>query len=278
MKTKILILIITLLIAFSATAQETLTFRFSNPKIVKGAIDKFQFDIEVKANKTGTYHNDMQVYFDYNRAAFGENINENGKVSITKLALMNEKISNIPKYFIVTSADNTTSRFALFTESNFIGFNTGNSALTEISAEFKGFLQIQIDIADNSQTAGIKFNEDLMNGGEYYQFEGFLFAYTDPNLYYNDLLNEPLYLSHSIEYAGNNDEINIYSNRNIIYVDVTNNITGKITVYNIMGQEIAKKNFENASLNKIYINDSKAYFIVKVITDKNMNTRKVFVK
>lgn len=278
MKTKTLILTTILLVSLSAVAQPTLTFRYANPKVLPGSPDIFQFDIEVKASETGSYHRDMQVYIDYDQAAFGENINRNGKVTITRLNLLDGEFSGVPEYTIVNTADNTSSRFAVFTESNFTGFVAQPSCFAHVPEVFNGFLRIRIDITDNTQTAGIKFNEELMNGGEYYQAASYPQSYTDPNLYENDLLNEPLTGTLGMENPDQNEGLTIYADGNTIYVNPAGSISVDVIVYNLTGQEIARKSFKNSARNKISIVGPEAYYIVKVITAKGIYTKKVFVR
>ena len=73
-----------------------------------------------------------------------------------------------------------------------------------------------------------------------------------------------------------NGTVNIYSYSNNIYVNVPENVKGDIVVYNVMGQEIARKAI-NTALNTIMIQES-ANYIVKVISNDNIITQKVFVK
>jgi hypothetical protein len=70
--------------------------------------------------------------------------------------------------------------------------------------------------------------------------------------------------------------INIYSSEKDVYVTVPANTKGDIFVYNIMGQEVASAPITDV-VNKITLSNS-AYYVVKVISDGEMVTRKVFVK
>ncbi len=72
------------------------------------------------------------------------------------------------------------------------------------------------------------------------------------------------------------DMINIFSSDKDIYVSVPASTKGDIVVYNLMGQEVARTVIKDV-LNKITLNKS-AYYVVKVLSNENVVTKKVFVK
>ena len=74
MKKRHTILMIFILFSSFVFPQTQLSFRFSNPLIIEGNPDLLQFDVEIKADETGTFLRDLQIYFDYNSLAFGSNI------------------------------------------------------------------------------------------------------------------------------------------------------------------------------------------------------------
>ncbi|MCD4746557.1 MAG: hypothetical protein K8R58_09670 [Bacteroidales bacterium] len=188
-KTNLILLM--LLFGFSVIAQETLTFRFANPMFITPT--EFQFDIEIKASTAGTHQRDIQVYFDYNKSAFGENINTNNKIKLTKLDLLKGEIDGNAKYNIVKTKDINSSRLAFFTEFNPEITSPVLEQYNEVPVEFAGFMRVQIQVKDNKQFAGIKFYEDLMNGGQYYIGDDSKpQSYTEKCLYENDLLKESL--------------------------------------------------------------------------------------
>lgn len=190
MKKHVLIFALLVLFGGFVIGQETLTWRFAKPQIISGTPDLFQFDVEVKANVSGTYHRDLQVYFDYNTAAFGTDIVTNGKVTVSALALMDPT-----KYFVVNTADNTSSKFAVITEAtNEMSQNGSGTFFTEVPTTFAGFLRFQIEISNTTELAGIVFDQTLMNGGQYKQdlTSTDPIKYSDPSLYDNDLSASPL--------------------------------------------------------------------------------------
>ena len=70
--------------------------------------------------------------------------------------------------------------------------------------------------------------------------------------------------------------IQIYSYDKDVYVVVPEFTKGTIKVYNLMGQEIVSTSIQS-TINKIALNNS-SYYIVKVLSEKGMVTKKVFIK
>jgi hypothetical protein len=173
------------LVSLTVTAQPQLTFRFNNWEVINAGT-KLQFDVEVKANIAGSYQRDLQIYFDYNTAAFGSNIAST--IVATPLTLM-----DAAKYSVVNKADNTSSKFAIITEANNEMGQVGSSTYyTEITTTYQGLLRFTVNILPgaNSLLAGIAFDQALMNGGQYYQSTANFdpLKYIDPCLYENNLL------------------------------------------------------------------------------------------
>ena len=186
MKKFTLILLSVLLLTGYSFSQEQLSFRFSNPHVIFGAPDMFQFDVDVKADVPGTFHRDLQVYLDYNTVAFGPGIVENGKVIVSTLNLMSNH------YQIVNITDNTTSKIAIITEAiEEMGQSGSPDYFNEMETSWVGLLRFQIEIAGANELTGITFDEALMNGGQYMQsltsFDPIV--YLSPNIYENAITN-----------------------------------------------------------------------------------------
>jgi len=99
---------------------------------------------------------------------------------------------DISKYVVVNMADNTSSKFAIITESLFEMTQPGSATnYKEILNTYQGLLRFTINIASggNTQMAGIAFDQVLMNGGQYYQSTTNTdpLKYLDPCLYENNL-------------------------------------------------------------------------------------------
>ncbi len=187
MKKFYLIFALLSLISLTITAQPQLTWRFNNVEVINAGT-QLQFDVEVLANAAGSYQRDLQIYFDYNTLGFGSNIVANGKISYSPLTLM-----DATKYVVVNIADNTSSKFAIITEA--INEMTQSGSATyykEVTTTYQGFLRFTINIAagGNNQTAGIAFDQVLMNGGQYYQSlapDILPVKYLDPCIFTNNL-------------------------------------------------------------------------------------------
>ncbi len=180
---KKLIIIVFVIGSVMATAQPQLGFRFTNPGFNDG---KFQFDVELKADESGAFHRDLQLYINYNSLAFGSNVIANGGITLVSLDLLS------PAYRAVNVADNTASKFAIITEALFELTEPGNSGnFLEVPTEYTGLVRIILDVTDDTKAAGINFDQQLMNGGQYAQdFNAALpVACLSLNFYGNDWSN-----------------------------------------------------------------------------------------
>ena len=75
----------------------------------------------------------------------------------------------------------------------------------------------------------------------------------------------------------NVNNVTIYSNENNIYVNVPEQISGDIVVVNMMGQEILRTD-EAQGLNVLPMNDANTYYVVRVISNEEVVTGKVYIK
>jgi len=75
----------------------------------------------------------------------------------------------------------------------------------------------------------------------------------------------------------NFNEVDIWSNNKTIFIDNTNNYQGEVVIYNVMGQKVYHGTLEG-SVNTIGMTSQSGYYIVRVITDQNLQTVKVFIK
>jgi hypothetical protein len=185
MKKFYLIFALFVLVTLTVTSQPQLTWRFNNAEVINAGT-KLQFDVEVLASVGTSFHRDLQIYFDYNTAAFGSNIVANGKITYSPLTLMNTH------YVVVNAADNTSSKFAIITEANNEMTQSGSATyFNVVPATYEGLLRFTIDIlpGGNTLNAGIAFDVALMNGGQYYQSTSNTdpLKYLDPCLYNNSL-------------------------------------------------------------------------------------------
>lgn len=157
---KKLFTIIFVFTAIVAVSQPQLSFKFANPEYANGL---FIFDVEVKASEAGALNRDLQLYINYNTGAFGSNIASN--IGINQLDLL------FPAFYEVAAiANNTDSKIAIITESLFEHTLPGYSGVyVEIPTEFSLLCKIIMPVVDASKAAGLSFDQQLMNGGQYLQ-------------------------------------------------------------------------------------------------------------
>ncbi|MEI6821274.1 MAG: T9SS type A sorting domain-containing protein, partial [Bacteroidota bacterium] len=76
-----------------------------------------------------------------------------------------------------------------------------------------------------------------------------------------------------------NGGINIYSDNNIIYINNLGTEQIKdIVVYDLLGQELLRKQASNNTVNTVNMQFATAYYMVKVVTSSNVYTKKIYVK
>lgn len=183
------------LASFTYAQSPFLTYRFANPVIKAGSPDTLIFDVQAKCDVTGTYHEDLSVYLNYNSAAFGTNVAANGKIFLVRSGLTSEELffpgSGIFKYNFLPIADNTSSRVAFGTESA-LGPTTTVAYLTAVPTTFTTYLKVKLVIADIAQLAGLSFQASLMNGNQFYSTTTTLYVAYGNCAFDNNYLNLPL--------------------------------------------------------------------------------------
>ncbi len=75
-------------------------------------------------------------------------------------------------------------------------------------------------------------------------------------------------------------DLSIYTYNNRLYIKSNNEepLNGKVLVYNLMGQVMINKKLENNSMNSINIDAQSGYYIVRVVTDTNTYSQKIFIR
>jgi hypothetical protein len=173
-KAKLLIAAL-MLFAFGAMAQTpVLHWRFANPMVYDLAgVCTLEFDVEISCDLAGTYHSDLQLYFDYNTLAFGENVVINGNLTYERLAMLNGDLAGTPLYAIYGNVDNKPYRYAILSEATFTVANPMFMNQVPMLPTFAGYIKVKMNVADQGQLAGIDFVPNdggvgLMDGGQYY--------------------------------------------------------------------------------------------------------------
>ncbi|MBN1337942.1 MAG: T9SS type A sorting domain-containing protein [Bacteroidales bacterium] len=267
-------------------------WRFANPVVYEQWGDSFlQFDIEISADRPGTFHSDLQVYLDYNPGAFGENVAASGNISVERLGLLSGNVSGAEKYIQlppgVPGVDNMVSRHACLTEALFRVPRQNFMNEAPVLPEWGGLFRYRIRILDASETAGISFvaadtrGIPLMDDGQYYLNRDF----TNPlkygqddlfsGLYENNLLDFPL--TPSGAFAGNETGISIFSDGNNIFIKA-----GEVSDLNLKLHDVYGKTVLSASLSgnheyQVTASVVKGIYIAEVQDGTEITTKKVFL-
>ncbi len=165
----------------------------------------------------------------------------------------------VPSFYSMAS---TNLAVNVLPETNWVqlGFSAGVSGEFTISA---------IEIND----IGIVVLEDTFTGEMTdLTSSSYTFDYT-----LND--NEQRFIIHfsPLSVGENTDKLfTVYSVNNEVVVVAPENTDGQINIYNMMGQEVVSTQI-NGTINTIALEKS-AYYVVKVLSNNNMTTRKVFIK
>lgn len=165
-------ILLVLILATFALQSQTIDFRIANESVVSGSPDIFRFEVQVKCDSSGTYPTSTQLYLNYNTGAFGTSIITNGKVTVTKGALMNAGLG----YGFVTNSpsDNTTSRFSIFTQNVGVdlGYDptTNSSWFAQATSSYQTLYTVEIEISNSSVLPQISMETSLIDGGQYYVY------------------------------------------------------------------------------------------------------------
>ena len=82
-----------------------------------------------------------------------------------------------------------------------------------------------------------------------------------------------------VKEINNENIVNIYSYNSNVYINNTNNSKVDIIVYDILGKEVSKKQFENTTLYKLDLNDCyPGFYIIKAKVDNKFYVKKIYVE
>ena len=143
-----------LAVLLSSAQDTTLTYRFNHFRVTDGPVkDTLIFDVEVKANVTGTFLWGSQVVFIFNSTAFGTYIAST--TTITKLGL-------IASYnYTVLIADNSGGTKLLI--NIYKGPAVDTSSLVNVPVSYTGLINVRMLIINNTQNTGVQFDASLMD-------------------------------------------------------------------------------------------------------------------
>ena len=136
-------------------------FTFANGEITTSDDTTFyEFDVMAAASEAGTKIGTGIALINYNTAGFGSSIHLNGKVTVKKGTLTT---TQGPPLYIIIVNDNQTYRLAITFE--YISEPGWGNDLPDTATQL---VHVKIEIADQTETAGLSFAEDLMSDQQYY--------------------------------------------------------------------------------------------------------------
>jgi len=142
--------------------------------------------------------------------------------------------------------------------------NIGNYSLNLNEVELPDvFQQFYIEDLKTGSTEEVSLNRE-------YHFEA-------------DPIDEPYRFNLHFGNVGNNNEnhltlINIYSNDNLVFVNISNQVDGDINIYDITGKKLIHKEINNNNSIEIKVGNGSGVYFVEVISDLEYQTEKLFIK
>ena len=77
---------------------------------------------------------------------------------------------------------------------------------------------------------------------------------------------------------GKTSNIKIYAANHFVYVNIPTEMSGTITIYDLLGKEITHQPIQSNGLNKVNLNVQTGYYLVRVLGDNATVTGKVFIQ
>jgi len=202
----------------------------------------FGYDKDIEAKKWNSYYSDATEIYSLSE--------DSVKLSINSLPPTGNEIVSVPVHF-KCGADSSYK----LTFKNLSSFIDG----TEVWLEDKLL---------NTDWVNINLQDSIyiFNGSPQDDIDRFVIHFFGPTNINNDIIQ-------------NENDIKIYSYGHNVYVlNNSDETIEKITVYNLMGSKIYEGVANHHSqLNKISISGETAYYVVRVLTDKNVYSGKVFI-
>ncbi|RLD59802.1 MAG: hypothetical protein DRJ05_05905 [Bacteroidetes bacterium] len=149
-----------------------------------------------------------------------------------------------------------------------LGFRAGADAEYTFEAEGLEDFDTSIDVYLEDKSAGSMIN---LRENPVYVF------------YAENGLDEDRFVLHfGIDVAGTgqnvaDNNINIYSFGDVVFVNYQLDVPGHVIVYDVLGKEIMSEALGTNQLNKLTVNNGRGYYIVKVISETNIETKKVLI-
>ncbi len=129
-------------------------FEFANSEITSDAGELYyEYDILASVTQAGTYHDLLQMWINYNTLAFGESIQSNNNLTVTRGPLLTSA-------YLLTIVNVTESEFAINTELD-------ANPPVEMPTTPTQLVHVKMKIQNVGYTTGIVFQDDWMVGEQY---------------------------------------------------------------------------------------------------------------
>jgi hypothetical protein len=190
MKKRSYFLILSMFLTMTLMAQQ-LTYRFANPRILRvSGVERLEFEVQAKANITGTYLWAAQVKLNFSNTTFYTTVGTNWLVTLNSaLTFLNE--AGNPAYGksvnMVTGTPYTLT-IGVLGDNNIVGLSNMPDPLDVVEMPTSWFMLFKVSaklqVTTGDALAGINFLETGMNGfQQYITGPNTLVTYYNPNLY-----------------------------------------------------------------------------------------------
>jgi|GEM_PF-1737818 len=177
------------LLSVIAESQPTLSFRLTNPRIIRvSGTDRLEFQVEVKASASGTYFNALQATLNTTSGAFITGT-PTGNFTPIRTGLS----ANATKYSTLVGTVNASGRIGISLSTDHL-YDPGSEVLSDyfdlMPTTWTALFIAQVKISNSALVAGLNWNTGLMNINEFYQdpSSSGLLSYKNPNSYDPDVM------------------------------------------------------------------------------------------
>ncbi|MFZ4465308.1 MAG: hypothetical protein ACOYN5_15790, partial [Bacteroidales bacterium] len=186
MKKFLLVFLILAAVSLKADPPQ-LMWRMTNPRIIKSTQQRFEFEIQVKANQGGTYYSSGQCMFYFNNYAIAYTSLAWTVIPAGISAQTHPDVGN--KYVVsrVTSGSYPGVKILIGlspTDEAVLDESPNAGYLAEITTEWQTYVKVQCRITDPSADSEINFYQEGTDGQNFYlSAPGIESGYQNPNQY-----------------------------------------------------------------------------------------------
>jgi len=168
LKTKVMMLIYLLIVflARTASAQIGIEFTFANNEITTDGVNQYyEFDIMATATADSKFYI-AQIYFYYNAAGFGESIYASGNVDVSRGSLLSNVVGPHGDFgqYTILLGDNTPTKLSIGNEWNKFdndGGDLGYELANVLGTTSKVYVHVKILIHNTSVQSAISFDDQI---------------------------------------------------------------------------------------------------------------------